>query len=86
MTENNHHGLEVVHVSRDDEEAEIIVGFLQSNGIEAIIDSNLTHSVLPVEDDARILVNEDDAERARQLIAEREAPGAKSLVDENSEV
>ncbi len=70
--DHQEHELVPVHTCADDGEAEIIIEYLQANGIEAILDSNMPHSVLPVSDDARVLVNRDDAEMAGQLLAERE--------------
>ena len=67
------HDLEVVYECTDDGEAEIIIEYLQSNGIEAMENSNLPHSMLPVAGDAQVVVNEADAEEARRLLKEREA-------------
>lgn len=67
------HGLAPVHTCADDSEAEVIIDYLGANGIEAVLDSNMPHSVLPVSDDARVLVNRADAEKARRLLAERES-------------
>jgi len=78
------HGLEMVYSCKDDEEAEIIIGFLKSNGIEANIDSDMPHIAFPVEDDSKIYVNREDAEQARQLLASRNAGNAETLVDEDT--
>mgnify|MGYP006307909459 CR=1 FL=1 len=73
MTDNQQeHNLVPVHTCADDTEAEVIIEYLGANGIEAISDSNIPHSVLPVSDDARVLVNREDAGRAKQLLAQRE--------------
>ena len=69
---NEDHEVRIVHVCEDDQEAEIIIDFLQANGIEAMLDSNLPHSVLPVAGDVRILVNHSDAEEAVRLLESRE--------------
>lgn len=78
------HELEMVYACKDDEEAEIIIGFLNSHGIEANIDSDMPHIAFPVEDDSKIYVNSEDAEQARELLASRNAEGAESLVDEDT--
>ncbi len=78
------HGLEMVYACKDDEEAEIIVGYLNSNGIEANIDSDLPHITFPVEDDSKIYVNRENAAQARELLAARNVEGAESLVDEDT--
>ena len=82
MTDQNDHGLTMVHECDDDDEANIVIGFLQSNGIEARIDSDLPHAILPVEGDSKIYVNHEDAEKAKKLLADRDAENAPSLVDE----
>lgn len=69
---NEDHEVRVVHVCEDDQEAEIIIEFLHANGIEAMLDSNLPHSVLPVAEDVRIIVNHSDAEEAVRLLESRE--------------
>ena len=65
-----------VHVCYDDGEAEIVIGLLRSHGIEGIANSEVPHSVLPVTVDGlgkvQVLVDEKVAERAREIIAERE--------------
>ncbi len=81
-SDHEEHDLEIVHACEDDEESNIIIGYLRSQGIEAQIESELPHDVLPVEGDSRIYVNQEDAARARQLIAERES--GPPLVDENT--
>ena len=80
------HELEMVYACDDDEEAAIVIGFLNSQGIEANIDSDLPHDTFPVEGDSKIYVNQNDAETARALLAERDAAGAPPLVDENTVV
>jgi hypothetical protein len=67
-----HHGLVQVHVCEDENEADVIIGFLKANGIDAMDNANLPHSIYPVEGDAVVLVHEDDAEKALRLLNERE--------------
>lgn len=84
--EKDEHELVVVHVCEDDEEANIIIGFLESNGIEAALDTEGPHAVFPVEGDSQVVVNAADAERARVLLAEREAAvEAGEVIDEEEE-
>ncbi len=66
------HELVSIHNCEDDGEAEIIIDFLETNDIKAIVDSNVPHSVLPVVSDAHIMVNHADEAEARRLLEERE--------------
>jgi len=56
-----------------DNEALIIKGLLESEGIWCSLSSDVPHSVIPLEVDGlgavRISVSEDDAERAAQIIS-----------------
>ena len=63
-----HHGLVAVHACTHDEEASIVIAFLEQNGITARVQTELPHSVLPVSGDCEIYVHEDDAAAARELI------------------
>jgi len=60
-----------------DEEASLIDGYLESEGIAARVESLVFHQE-PVTfgrlGEARILVPAGDAEKARRLLAEREVP------------
>ena len=71
MEEREHHELIDICPCSGEVEANIVISFLQENGIEAHTDSNLPHSIYPVAGDAMVYVHEDDAERARALLAER---------------
>jgi hypothetical protein len=85
---SEHHKLVPVHTCMNDEEGEIIIEFLAANDIEAILDSNLPHSLTPVEDDAQVLVHEDNAEEAKRLLSDREAYAGeegKYVYDEQGE-
>ena len=66
-----HHGLVSIHACGQDEEANIVIAFLAENGIEAHLQTDLPHSVLPVSGDCEVYVHEDDADAARKLIAEQ---------------
>jgi hypothetical protein len=68
--DRENHDLVAIYTCEDDNEAEIIISMLEANGIEAVLDSNLPHSVLPVGGDAQILVNEADEDEARRILEE----------------
>ena len=69
MSENEeHHGLVSIHACGQDEEANIVIAFLAENGIEAQLQTELPHNVLPVSSDCEVYVHEDDADAARALI------------------
>ena len=57
-----------------DQEALIVKGLLESEGIECSLSSDIPHSVVPVNIDGlgtvRIAVSENDAERARKILSE----------------
>lgn len=72
-TEFEDHELVSVFSCENDEEADIIVGFLEANGIDAVRNNEVPHSVFPVSSDAHVLVNASDADEARRLIRERGA-------------
>ncbi len=77
------HGLVSVYECENDEEADIIVGLLESYGIEAVLNSEMPHSVLPVNADAHILVNHADAEEARRIIEDAKENGELDIVEED---
>lgn len=62
-----------VHECYDDGEAEVVIALLREYGIEGIANSEVPHSVLPVTADGlgkvRVLVDEDVAEKARDIIS-----------------
>lgn len=64
MENDKTHNLKIFKKCSSDIEAQMIVDLLEANGIQAIIDNNLPHSILPVSSDAIILVREDDYEQA----------------------
>ncbi len=60
-------------------EAEVIKGYLQSNGIECLFQSQVVHAVHPFTvnglGEVKIMVKEEDFERAKRLMEER-SPGS----------
>jgi len=69
-------GAVVVHVESDEASARIVIGFLESQGIEAQIFEDDAGDQIPSLERVRgvkVLVAADDAERARQLLRERNA-------------
>lgn len=79
ILDENERPLVPVHECWDDAEAEIVVGVLRDYGIEARANSEVPHSVLPVTADGlakiQVLVNEQDATRAREVIDEHRKAG-----------
>ena len=66
----------IVHQENNETSARIVVGFLQSNGIEAMISEDDAGDQLPSLESVRgvqVFVALDDAERARKLLDERES-------------
>ena len=63
-------------------EAEVIKGYLESNEIECIFQSQVVHSVHPFTVDGlgevKIMVREEDFERAKRLLEER-SPGSTEV-------
>lgn len=71
-----------VYVAAGDEEAVIIRGLLESEGIMSSLSSDIPHTVVPLNVDGlgavRIAVAEEDAGRAREIIAaHQEEQGAE---------
>ena len=73
MTDAEEHELEAVYEGGSDGEAQIVIEFLEANGIQAFENSNLPHSITPVLSDAQVMVNKEDAEQARELLRSRES-------------
>ena len=75
MVGNDGKSLIPVHACWSDVEADIVIGFLAANEIEAAANSQVDHAVFPITVDGlgeiQIWVAEEDAERARALIAEQ---------------
>jgi hypothetical protein len=68
----------MVHVENDEPAAQIVVGYLRSQGIEALISEDDAGDQIPALEAARgvrVFVPAGDAERARALLAEREGVG-----------
>ena len=70
-----HASLTEVFRTAGDQEALVVKGLLESEGIECSLSSDIPHSVVPVNIDGlgtvRISVSESDAERAREIISDR---------------
>ncbi|MCX8064566.1 MAG: DUF2007 domain-containing protein [Candidatus Hydrogenedentes bacterium] len=67
MGNDQAHNLKVLKKCSSDLEAQMIVDLLKANGIHAIIENSLPHSILPVTGDAIILVREEDYKQAIDL-------------------
>ena len=76
MTNSNEHELESVFECVTDDTAQIVISFLETNGIHAFENSDMPHSIFPVLSDAQVVVNKADAERARSLLEAFEPPNA----------
>jgi len=66
----------IVRQENDEATAQIVVGFLKSNGIDAMISEDDAGDQLPSLESVRgvqIFVPGEDAERARKLLDERES-------------
>ena len=63
-----------VHECYNDGEAEVVIALLRDHGIEAIANSEVPHSVLPITADGLgkvlVLVDSDIAEKARDIISQ----------------
>ncbi len=71
MTKNeSEHNLCILARCVTDMEAELIVHLLEENGIESFVDTNIPHSVWPVNADALVMVRETDYNQAKQIIEE----------------
>ena len=65
----------IVHIENDEAAGQIVVSFLQSNGIDAMIAEDDAGDQLPSLELTRgvqVFVPVEDAKRARELLAERE--------------
>jgi hypothetical protein len=68
----------VVHEESHEADAQIVAGFLESQGIEAMISEDDAGDQLPSFELVRgvkVLVAAEDADRARELLTQREAGG-----------
>ncbi len=83
--EKEEHELVMVHGCASDGEANIIIGLLRANGIEAMRESDMPHLTLPVRADAKILVNREDAAEAKRIINENKAPSTKDAEEGGEE-
>ena len=74
----------IVHVENDEASARIVVSFLQSEGIEAMISEDDAGDQLPSLESVRgvqVFVPVEDAERARALLEGRETPDTTDADD-----
>ncbi|SVC38407.1 uncharacterized protein METZ01_LOCUS291261, partial [marine metagenome] len=78
--------LTVVFRTQSDVEASVVRGLLESEGFQALLSSDIPHSVYPLSigelGEVRVSVRTDEAERARQAIEEYRgdvAAGVESL-------
>jgi hypothetical protein len=82
MPEDQGRPIVAVHECYSDGEAEVVAGVLRGEGIEPIVHSDPPHSVLPVTAGrfgrVRVYVEEDVAERARELLALHRTDGGDS--------
>jgi hypothetical protein len=76
------HELVSVYECENDEEADIIIGLLEANGIEAMLSSDLPHLSLPVAGDAHVMVNHSDAKEAKHVIEEAIKEGELDILEE----
>lgn len=64
--------MKVIRRIQNLQQAKIIVGYLQANGVNARLLDAAVSSVIPVTGGVRIAVDDDEEERARVLLAEAE--------------
>lgn len=65
--------MKVIKRTHNQQEAKIIVGFLQANGVEAELLDGAINSVLPMPGGVRIAVPEDQEPKALSLLRNAEA-------------
>lgn len=74
ILDENEQPLVPVHVCWNDEEGNVILSVLRDGGIEGRLNSEVPHSVLPIETGelgkVQVLVREREAETAKEVIAE----------------
>ena len=78
----------VVRVESHETDARIVVGFLESWGIEAMISEDDAGDQLPSMEGThgvKVIVGVDDVDRARRVLAEREGLGEQDDVDDDEE-
>ena len=79
-------GMVIVKEELSKLDADVVASFLQSEGIEAIVNADDAAGTIPALDETRfaqVLVPEKDAERARALIAEH--PGTDAGDDDEDD-
>ena len=77
ILDENERPMVSVHECYSDEEGEVILSVLRDGGIEGCLNSDVPHSMLPIDGGGlgrvEVLVSEDDAEEARKVIEEHRA-------------
>lgn len=68
--------MKVIKCTHNQQEAKIIIGFLQANGIEAELLDGAINSVLPMPGGVRIAVPEDQEPKALSLLRNADAGDA----------
>lgn len=74
MLDENERPMVPVHVCWNDSEGEIIASVLRDGGIKSVLNSEVPHSILPIQTGGlgkvAVYVDEDNAERAKEVIAQ----------------
>ena len=80
ILDENERPMVTVHVCYSDEEGEVVLSVLRDGGIEGCLNSDVPHSLLPIDGGelgkVEVLVSEDDADDARRVIEEHKASAA----------
>ena len=79
------HDLVSVHSCANDGEADIIMGLLKSNDIEALRESNMPHLIYPTNADAQVIVNKEDEAEALRIIREHHEASTGDDPDEGAQ-
>lgn len=83
ILDENERPMVAVHVCWNDNEADIVVSVLRDGGIEARVNSEVPHNVLPITANGlakvEVLVREGEAEEARGLLATYEERGSEGI-------
>ena len=79
ILDENQRPMVAVHECWSDSEGAVVVSVLREHGVDAQLNSEVPHSVMPLIADGlgkvEVLVCEDDAERARDALKEYEEAG-----------
>jgi len=75
-----------VHVCWDDNEANIIASILREQGIESQLNSEIPHNVMPLKTaglgEVRVLVDDENLDKAREIIARYQSDAQSSASSE----